>query len=486
MPDPLAGPGQTGLDPADLDPQSWPDFRAAAHRLLDACIDRLEGARAHPWQPVPDAVRQGYAISAEGSNEAAIVERLVRDVLPHGTGNTHPAFWGWVHGSGLASGVLSAMVEATINANCGGRAHGAVCMERAVIDWARKVMGLPEGASGVLVTGTSQATVIALQAARLRLVPDLRRVGQGGARLVAYGGAGVHQAAAKAMELLGMGREALRLVEGGARGPDLAALRAAIARDRAEGARPFALIATAGSVDLGRFDDLHMLADLAAQEGLWLHVDGAFGAWTRLAADPWRGLSAGIERADSIACDFHKWMYVPYDCGLVLMRDEAAHRAAFAARPAYLAGQAMGLGGGDPWFCDYGIDLSRGNRALKVWTALELYGAGRMGAAISRNCELAALMGGLVEVAPGLALAAPVVSNVCVFTALAGAPADQRGAANTAIAQALQLSGQAVFSTTLVEGVTCLRAAITNHRSRDGDVEGAIAAVVAEAARVIS
>lgn len=497
MPDPAAGPAPAGpdpvgLDPAELDPSSWPDFRAAAHRLLDACIDRLEGARAHPWQPVPDAVQQGYAIGAggsdggsdEGSDEAAIVERLMRDVLPYGTGNTHPSFWGWVHGTGLASGVLSAMVEATINANCGGRAHGAVWMERAVIDWARQVMGLPEGASGVLVAGTSQATVIALQAARLRLVPDLRRQGQGGERLVAYAGAGVHQAAVKAMELLGMGHEALRLIEGSARGPDPAALRAAIARDRAEGARPFALIATAGSVDLGRFDDLHSLADLAVQEGLWLHVDGAFGAWTRLAADPWRGLSAGIERADSIACDFHKWMYVPYDCGLVLMRSEAAHRAAFAARPAYLAAQAAGLGGGDPWFCDYGIDLSRGNRALKVWTALELYGAARMGAAISRNCELAALMGRLVEAAPALALAAPVVSNVCVFTVLAGAPAAQRSAANTAIAQALQLSGQAVFSTTLVDGVTCLRAAITNHRSRAEDVQSAIAAVEAEAARL--
>lgn len=140
----------------------------------------------------------------------------------------------------------------------------------------------------------------------------------------------------------------LRLVPPG----DLQALRDAIARDRAAGALPFALIGTAGSVDTGSFDDLNALADLAADEGLWFHVDGAFGAWTRLADVPWRSLSDGIGRAESLACDFHKWMFVPYDCGLALIRDEAEHRATFAARPAYLAAQEAGLGGGEPWFCD--------------------------------------------------------------------------------------------------------------------------------------
>ena len=464
-----------------LDPEDWEAFRRVAHGLLDRCIDHLAAARDRPWQPVPPTQRAGYSIGKGGSDAEALARRLSEDVLPYGTGNTHPRFFGWVHGTGNAAGLLAEMVAATMNANVGGRDHGSVYIERAVIDWTRRVMGFPEGASGVLVSGTSQATVLALAAARVAaLGPEVRATGQKSADLVAYAGAGVHNAAQKAVELLGLGRSALRKVAEGSRGIDLPELRAAIARDRAAGLRPFALIATAGSVDLGRFDDLAALADLASEESLWLHVDGAFGAWTRLADPPWRQLSDGIGRAHSLACDFHKWMYVPYDCGIVLIRDEAAHRAAFAERPAYLAAQAAGLGAGDPWFCDYGIDLSRGNRALKVWATIECYGAERLGAAITGNCRLAALMADCVDRTPGLRLAAPVVSNLCVFTADATRDPAAQSALNTRIAQALQLSGAAVFSTTVVDGVTCLRAAITNHRTREEDVESAIEAVARE------
>ncbi|MCM2560925.1 pyridoxal-dependent decarboxylase [Lutimaribacter sp. EGI FJ00015] len=462
-----------------LDPENPEAFRRAAHRLLDACLDQFEAARDHPWQPVPQAVRDGYRLDhGLGVGEAELAQRLAAEVLPHGTGNTHPRFFGWVHGTGLASGLMSELVAATMNANLGGRDHGAVDIERAVIDWARSVFGFPQGSSGVMVTGTSQATVIALACARMRaLGPDCRAHGQGGAWLTAYAGAGVHNAAKKALELLGLGGDNLRAVPETAAGVDIAALRAAIAADRAAGARPFAIIGSAGTVDLGRFDDFHALADLAQEAGLWLHVDGAFGAWTRLAGAPWRGLTDGIERADSLACDFHKWMYVPYDCGMVLVRDEAEHRATFAARPSYLAGQSRGLAGGEPWFCDYGTDLSRGNRALKVWAALVAYGPDRLGAAITDNCARAAQMGALVAGDPHMALIAPVMSNLCVFTADARLDTVGQSALNTRIAQDLQLSGEAVFSTVTIGDVTGLRAAITNHRTQAQDVDRAIAAV---------
>lgn len=467
-----------GLDPAD-----WQAFRQAAHALLDTCVDRLQAAQDHPWRPVPQGLAQTLALSAPDGGPlpplqaSALAEALARDVLPHATGNTHPRFWGWVHGTGLAEGILSEMVAATMNSNLGGRDHGANLVERAVIDWARGVMGFPEGASGVLVTGTSQATVLALAAARVRALPEVRAEGQGGRWLTAYAGAGVHNAAVKAMELLGLGHGNLRRIPETDSGIDIRALTEAIARDRVAGALPFAVIGTAGSVDLGRFDDLNALADLCAREDLWLHVDGAFGAWTRLAPQPWRALTDGIGRADSLACDFHKWIYVPYDCGLVLIRGEAAHRAAFAARPAYLAAQQSGLGGGEPWFCDYGIDLSRGNRALKVWAAVRAHGAEGLGAAIGLNCALAARMGERVAATPGMRLAAPVISNLCVFTADEALPPQEQSRLNAAIAQALQLEGAAVFSTTAIDGITCLRAAITNHRSRAPDIDAAIAAV---------
>ena len=467
-----------------LDPADWDDFRRTAHTLLDACIDRLADARDLPWIPVPDAVSDGYAIGGAPQDLATTAHRLLNDVMPYATGNTHPRFFGWVHGTGLATGLLSDLVAATMNSNVGGRDHGANRIERAVIDWARTVFGFPTTASGILVSGTSQATVIALAAARLKIMgPEVRRTGMGQRQPVVYCGQAAHNAVRKAVEVLGMGSDFLRMLPDGPRGPDPEALGALIARDRAAGLVPIAIVATAGSVDLGRFDNLNDLADRAAQHGLWLHVDGAFGAWTRLADAPWRSLSDGIERADSLACDFHKWMYVQYDCGLVLIRQEADHRAAFAARPSYLAAQEHGIGGGEPWYCDYGIDLSRGARALKVWTALVHYGSDGLGAAISANCRQAAFMGACVAADGKMALAAPVTSNICVFTADASLPADQQSGLNTRIAENLQLSGAAILSTTAIKGVICLRAAITNHRTTEADIEHTILAVAAERAK---
>lgn len=481
------GDSENGLDPRD-----WSAFRAAAHGLLDACIDRLETARQHPWQPVPANLDVTYALSGPDgaalpplADPAALAGILAHQVLPYGTGNTHPCFWGWVHGTGLAEGLLTEMVTATMNSNLGGRDHGANRIERAVIDWARGVMGFPEGASGVLVTGTSQATVLALAAARVHaLGTGVRARGHEGVRLTAYAGGGAHNAARKAMELLGLGHAALRAIPETETGMDTQALDRAIRADLEAGALPFAVIATAGSVDLGRYDDFPAVATVARAHGLWLHVDAAFGAWTRLAPQPWRQLSDGLDLADSIACDFHKWMYVPYDCGMILMRDEVAHRAAFAARPAYLAGQDTGLAGGEPWYCDYGIDLSRGNRALRVWAAIRSHGAEGLGAAIGRNCDLAMRMGEKVSQTDGLALAAPVQSNLCVFTADHRRTPEAQSRLNAAIAQRLQIDGTAVFSTTAIGGVTCLRAAIVNHRSRESDIDTAIAAVAATRDRI--
>lgn len=470
--------------PSPLDPANWDDFRREAHRLLDTCIDQLSDARNRPWRPLADgdkaALRLGDAV--DGVDSATLVDELTDKVLPFHTGNTHPRFFGWVHGTGLASGLLSEMVAATMNSNCGGRDHGAAYVEREVIDWCLRCFGFPAGASGLLVAGTSQATVVALACARLKaLGPDSRRDGiQATPRLAVYAVKGVHNATVKSLELLGIGSSALRSIDAGEDGGmDLERLAEAVAKDRAAGVQPCCVVATAGSVDLGWFDDIDRIADFCAREQLWLHVDGAFGAWARLADSPWNGLLRGIERADSLAFDFHKWMYVQYDCGVVLIRDESIHRQAFAARPAYLAKQDQGLGGGEPWYCDYGMDLSRGFRALKVWSALRAYGSEALGQAITRNCRLAARMAELVAAQPGLRLAAPVRLNVCCFSA---APAHWEAAAqdalNEAITHQLQLSGDVVFSTTKIAGRTVIRAAIANHRTCDADIDYSIAAVV--------
>ena len=451
-----------------LNPPDWNVFREQMHDLLDRCLDRMCAAESHPWQVPPDDLTETYAIGQGGD----LVDRLTKQVMPYHSGNTHPQFWGWVQGSGLPTDLMAGLASAVMNSNVGGRHHGANAMEQAVVDWTRRKMGMGPEASGVLVTGTSQATVLSLQAAKIRAIPNLRAEGSQ-EKLTVYAGNGVHNATRKAVELLGLGHNALRLIPTHHGKMDALALAQQIAQDRADGFMPLAVVGTAGSVDVGSFDDLNALADVAKAQDIWLHVDGAFGAWTRLAGDPWCSLSDGIERADSIALDFHKWMYVGYDCGLALIASEADHRAAFAIRPPYLEGFEAGLSGGDRWFCDYGIDLSRGNRALKVWCALEMFGEEAFAASITRNCAQAALLADLVQ-SQGMALVAPVVSNICVFTANPDLSPQEQSTLNSQIAIKLQLDQRAVFSTTHVNGMTCLRAAFTNHRTRDRHIHAAV------------
>jgi len=471
------------FEPSSLDPQDWDEFRRHSHELLDTCISRMANARDYPWRPVDIEAAGTFRLDLNepGIGHAKLASTLAESVLPYGTGNTHPRFFGWVHGTGLATGLLAEIVAATMNSNCGGRDHGATYIEREVIRWCAQVFDFPEDSSGLLVTGTSQATLIALAVARHRaLGPRVRTEGLVNApRLTAYAAEGAHSANSKALELLGLGSTALRAIPVCKKGGmDLARLVEAVQGDRAAGAQPFCVIGTAGSVDRGEFDNLEDLADFCRREALWFHVDGAFGAWARLADEPWRGLTRGMELADSLAFDFHKWMYVQYDCGAVLIRDEAVHRAAFASRPSYLAGQGRGLGGGEPWYCDYGIDLSRGFRALKVWAAIRAHGRSAFGAAISRNCELAEQMGQRTASSDDLVLAAPVKLNVCCFSAApSGMDGPSSDALNTSIAQQLQMDGDVVFSTVTVRGRTVIRAAITNHRTCSSDIRYAIDAV---------
>jgi len=467
-----------------LDPDNWSEFRRALHDLADACVDHLERIREHPWRPFDEGARNSVALgdAREGRGLKAVAREMVSQILPYGAGNTHPRFFGWVQGTGNVAALMAEVVAATMNSNCGGRDHGAVYVERDVIRWCADCFGFPEHASGVLVSGTSQATVIALATARLRaLGSESRKKGLHGApRLIMYAADGVHTAIVKAAELTGLGSEALRRVPvaGETGGLDVSRLSEMVEDDRQAGALPFCVVGTAGSVDTGSFDPLEKLADFCESEGLWFHVDGAFGAWARIAEEPWCRLVEGIQRADSLALDFHKWLFVQYDCGLVLIRNEQEHRAAFATRPAYLAVQGAGLGGGDPWFCDYGTDLSRSFRALKVWATLRAYGRRRLGAAVTDNCRLAALMGRLVQQSPELELACPVYANVCCF-GVGSAPDGETDLSrlNATIVQRLQLSGAVVFSTTKMGGQTVMRAAITNHRTRIEDVELAVSEI---------
>jgi glutamate/tyrosine decarboxylase-like PLP-dependent enzyme len=402
-------------------------------------------------------------------------------ILPYATGNVHPGFLGWVHGSGTPTGMLAEMLAAAMNANVGGRDHGAVYVERQVIEWCRTLFGFPEGASGVLVTGTSMANLIGLLVARTAtLGASSREDGIGDHKLVAYCSSAAHGCIAKAMEMAGLGTAALRRIAvDDHHRIDVAALARTIAQDRADGRTPFLVVGTAGTVDIAAIDDLGALADLCAAERVWFHVDGAFGAMARLAPELAPRL-AGIERADSLAFDFHKWLHVPYDAACILVRDGAAHARTFASTAPYLARVPRGLAAGAPWFCDYGPDLSRGFRALKVWFTLKEFGTERLGAAVLANCRLARSLGDRVNATPELELLAPVQLNiVCFRYAHPGLSDPELDGLNADIVADVQESGIAAPSTTQLGGRLAIRVNITNHRTDQATLDALLAAVVA-------
>jgi glutamate/tyrosine decarboxylase-like PLP-dependent enzyme len=351
-------------------------------------------------------------------------------------------------------------------------------VEMQVLDWCKALLRYPASASGQLTGGCSASNLIGLAVARnSRAGYDLRREGLHAApqEMTLYASAEAHSSIQKAVELLGLGGDSLRKVPVNERLEiDLQALKAAIKSDRENGCHPFCVIGAAGTTNTGAIDDLNALADICQEEDLWLHVDGAFGAWAAIAPRS-KHLVSGMERADSLAFDLHKWMYLPYPIGCVLVRHEEDHRWTFSLTPTYLShGEGdRGLTGVDvPWLVDYGFDLSRGFFALKAWMTIKEQGTLKYGRLIQQNIDQAHYLGHLVEAAPELELALPVSLNVACFRyihpGLDGAALDTL---NKRIEIELQEQGIAVPSIVVIHGSKYLHAAITNHRTRREDLD---------------
>jgi glutamate/tyrosine decarboxylase-like PLP-dependent enzyme len=381
---------------------------------------------------------------------------------------------------------LAELLAAAINTNTGGLDHhSANYVEKQVIEWFKEMLGYPASASGLLTSGCSAANLVGLGVARNTMAGyDLRRDGVCAAshKMTLYASSEAHSSIQKAVELLGLGSGALHIVPVNETYQiDVDALRAAIAEDRRAGHRPFCVVGAAGTTNTGAIDDLSALADLCQQEELWLHVDGAFGAWAAISAES-KHLVTGMERADSLALDMHKWMYMPYEIGCILVQHPDAHRRAFSLTPAYLAhGEGgRGLAGGDlPWFSDYGFQLSRGFRALKAWMSLKEHGGAKYGRLIQQNVEQACYLADLVEAAPELELSAPVALNVVCFRYVrAGLDEAALDDLNKCIVVELQEGGIAVPSGTTLNGRYVLHVANTNHRSRRADFDLLVREVV--------
>lgn len=459
-----------------LDPADWDEFRALAHRMVDDTIAHLSSLRDAPaWRPMPDAVRASFAepLPVDGAGAEAAYRAFVERVRPYPNGNLGPRFWGWVQGTGTPLAMMAEMLAAALNPHLGGLNQAPALVEKQVIAWLAEMMGFPAGASGVLVTGGTMANVLGLAVARhAKAGFDVRAEGlQGGRpRMTLYGSAETHGWVKKAAELLGLGHASFRAIPvGGDYRVDVEAMRAAIHADRAAGHHPFCAIGTAGTVNTGATDDLRALAALCREEGLWFHVDGAYGALTRLSGQL-APIVAGMEAADSLGFDLHKWMYLPFEAACVLVRDARVHRAAFSMSATYLAETTRGVIAGGLPFADLGVDLTRGFKALKVWMSLKAHGVGTIARLIEQNVAQARYLAGLVEADPALELLAPVPLNVVCFRyAPGGLPQARLNAVNEEILLRVQERGVAVPSGTTLGGRYAIRAAVTNHRSRRQD-----------------
>jgi glutamate/tyrosine decarboxylase-like PLP-dependent enzyme len=469
-----------------LDPQDWDAMRRLGHRMVDDMMDYLQTIRDRPvWQPIPPEIRSRFKepLPVRPQGAAKPYQEFLETVLPYNLGTSHPRFWGWVCGPGTPLGMLADMLASAINPNMGGAHHVPNYVEAQVIDWSKEMLGFPPEASGVLVNGGSMANLICLAVARNSIQEiDLRRHGLHASprRLMVYASSEAHSSNQKAIELLGLGSESYRKI------PvakdfrvDPAALKQAIADDRAAGYQPFCIIGCCGTTNTGAIDDLPQLARICSEERLWFHVDGAFGALAALSPSL-RPLVQGIELADSLAADFHKWVYLPYDVGVVLVRDHQKHLDAFTLTPDYLAHHGdRGTGSGPHWFSDYSYETTRRFRALKVWMCLKEHGVEKIGRVIKQNVDQARYLAQLIDANPDLENLSPVSLNVVNFRFRAdGLAGDALDLLNQELLIRLQESGAAVPSNTRLDSKFALHVAITNHRSKREDFDLLVAETV--------
>ena len=457
-----------------LDPQDWPELRALGHRMVDDMLDWLQHVRERPvWQPLPETAKAALRrpLPRRGEGAVAAYEDFRQHVLPYPMGNVHPRFWAWVMGTGTPLGALAEMLAAGMNPNMGGGEHAPNHVEAQVLDWCKELLGYPKAASGLLVSGGSMANLVALAVARhVHAGIDVRRGGVRAAAgpLTVYGSRETHSSVQKAVELLGLGTDAYRLIAVDAEyRVDVAELHQQLRADRAGGAVPVCVIGNLGTVNTGAIDDLDALADLCAAETVWFHVDGAFGAAAAM-LPAYAAETRAMARADSVAFDLHKWLYMPFEAGCVLVRDAEAHRHTFSIFPDYLKRSTRGVAGGDLWLSEYGVQLSRGFRALKVWMSLKEHGADKYGRLVAQNIAQARYLADLVRAAPDLELMAPVPLNIVCFRWNDGSGLDGEAldAINQEILLQLHERGIAVPSNAVLGGRFCIRTAITNHRSR--------------------
>ncbi len=496
-------------------------FRALATRAVALVADYFTHITELPVFPAaaaPEIAAQlNAALPLEGPAELEALFTDCRRIMINSRQNSHPRFFGYVASPATPVGAFADLIASALNQNVPAwrSAPAATHIERTVVRWLGQLIGYGDDAGGLLTSGGSMANLDALYIAQrtharattddiarpvnddaMRTATssacDIAQQGlwQAGAPMTVYVSDQAHHSITKAADILGIGRAQVRVVATDERfRMDVRSLRALVAADLQAGLRPFCVVASAGTVNTGAVDPLAQVADVAAADGLWFHVDGAYGAPAALAAQK-RALFAGLERADSVALDPHKWLYTPVDCGCLLLREPARARAAWSA-----------AGGADYIkifeqqedeafaFFDYGVELSRRFRALKLWLLLRYYGVPRLAAAIADDCALADYMAERIAAAEDFELLAPVELSICCFRyvpprvrrARAEADAEERrrveaelNELNERIVRTVQRGGRAYLSNAILRGRFALRACVVNFRTTRQDIDATL------------
>lgn len=465
-----------------LDPEDWGAVRDLGHRMLDDLIDSLENVRNSPvWEPVTESllvkINEPLPLKPQGP------EKTYRDLceilrMNRSVGSRHPRRWAWVNGGGNVMGVYADMIASGLNIGLTSSMWWCYFVEAQVIEWFKEMLGYPKEASGIIVSGGSVANLTGLTVARnVKAGYDVRKDGVQSAsrKMTLYGSSEMHGCMQKTVELLGFGNDSLRRIPvNSSFQMDANALEARIAKDREAGFDPICVIGTAGTTNTGSFDNLIDLAEVCKREDLWFHIDGAFGAWAGL-VPKLSHLVEGMERADSLAFDLHKWMYMPLGIGCVLIRDRKAHYQTFALMPDYLAHDEN-----QPvWFSDLGFELSRGFRGLKAWMSIKEHGVKKYSRLIQQDVEHAQYLKKLVEETSVLELLAPVPLNIVCFRYRAeNLDGGSLNRLNAKILERQWLNGNCMISSTMIDDKFALRACFTNHRSTREDVDFMVREVI--------
>ncbi len=461
-----------------LDPENWERMKALGHRMLDDMMAHLQNIGSQSFtMPTEEVIKNICTpLTLDGEGEEKVYEVFLKNILPYAGINKNPRFWGWVIGTGSPYGMVTELLKGAVNSaaegmESGGYVHGQV------IDWIKEMLGYPIDAGGILVSGGSEANFTGLAVARnAKAVVDIKSQGVQGIpkKMTLYVSEQGHESLERSVELLGLGNEALRWIPTNDEYQiRLDMLRETIEGDRKLGYLPFCVIGCAGTTNSGAFDDLDALADLCEEENLWLHIDGAFGAWVKL-SDTHNQLVNGMERADSLAVDLHKWMYMPYGIGCTLVKDKLAHYSTFVyGHEAQYLKTSM----------DYvknqldnphqlALPLSRSFPSLVAYMLLRAYGKNKYKRLIQQNIDQINYLAELIEKEPDMEITAPVTSNVVCFRYKPKELGEKHlEKLNMMINRDLNNISFGMISDTTMRGKYMLRTCNVNHRSQRKDFE---------------